>query len=49
MLSINLYNIAILNIPSVDYRCSVSEICICEAVTLLKMPIWTKKLERYKN
>ena len=36
MLSINLYNIAILNIPSVDYRCSVSEICICEAVTLLK-------------
>ena len=36
MLSINLYNIAILNIPSVDYRCSVSEICICEAVNLLK-------------
>ena len=48
MMSVNLSNIAILNIKSSDYCCIISLISKNEAINL-QMLIWQKKAKHYKT
>ena len=48
MVSMNLNDIAILNIRSVDYRCIFNEICKMENLHLLQKTHLTKKAEHYQ-
>ena len=48
MMSINLNDIAILNICGIDYRCIINGISKSKAINLLKMLIELKKLDHYK-
>ena len=48
MMSLNLSNIAILNIKSVDYCCIISEISKSEDIILMQNIDFTKKVEHYK-
>ena len=48
MMSINLSDIAILNIKGSDYRCIISLISKNEAINLCKMLIWPKKADNYR-
>ena len=48
MISVNLSNIAILNIKGSDYRCIISLISKNEAINLLQNADLTKKVEHYK-
>ena len=43
MMFINLNDIAVLNIPSADYRCIINRICKSDAVNLLQNVHLTKK------
>ena len=46
--SMNLSDIAILNIKAPDYWCIVSGISKNEAISQYKIPIWPQKVEHYK-
>ena len=48
MMSLNLSNIAILNIKSVDYCCIISEISKSEDIILMQNIEKKKKVEHYK-
>ena len=49
MMSINLSDIAILNIKGSDYRCAVSLISKNEAINLMQNTDLTKEAEHYKH
>ena len=50
VISMNLRDIALLNIKRVDYkRCIISGISKSEAINLMQMPIWPKKLNIIKQ
>ena len=49
MMSINLSDIAILNIKGSDYRCIISLISKNEAINLMQNADLTKKAEYYKT
>ena len=48
MMSINLSDIAILNIKGSDHRCIISRISKNEVINLMKNADLTKKTEHYK-
>ena len=48
-MSINLSNVAILNIKGSDYRCVISLISKNEAINLLQNADWPRKVEHYKK
>ena len=48
MMSLNLSNIAILNIKSADYCCIISGISKSEDIILMQNIDFTKKVEHYK-
>ena len=48
MMSVNLGNIAILNIKGSDYRCIISLISKYEAINLIQNADLTKKSVKYK-
>ena len=49
MISMNLSDIAILNIKGSDYRCSICLISKNEAINLMQNTNLTKKTEHYKT
>ena len=49
MMSMNLSDIAILNIEVFDYRCIISSISKYEAVKLMQKADLTEKMEHYKT
>ena len=49
MMSLNLSNIAILNIKGADYRCIISAASKSEAINLMKNNDLTKKAEHHKT
>ena len=49
MMSMNLSNIAILNIKGVDYCCIISGVSKGEAINLMQNIDLTKKAEHYKT
>ena len=49
MMSINLSDIAILNIKGSNYRCIISLISKTEAIKVMQNADLTKKVEHYKN
>ena len=49
MMSMNLSNIAILNIKGSNYHCIISRISKSEAIKLLQNIDFTEKVEHYKN
>ena len=49
MMSMNLHNIAILNIKGADYRCIISGISKPEAINLMQNADLTKKAEHYNT
>ena len=48
-MSVNLSDIAILNIKKADYGCIISEISKSEAIDLMQNIDLTKKVEHYKT
>ena len=49
MMSINLIDIAVLNIKGSDYHCIISLISKNKAIKLMENADLTKKVEHYKN